>query len=144
MPPSIDQARFGALYLATTLEIEVGGHMVPLSAAVAAIGQPLHIVTAWNPGDERPGTATNREANARLLADLSRHATDVRPAIGRDPDSPHFEESWAASGLDRAAALALGRKYRQVAIFEIQAGRITVLACDGTWELSRTIAESAS
>ncbi len=128
-----------ALYLATAVAVIVDAESLPAADAATRLGSPLHVITAWNPGDERPEQRVNREVNERLRADLLARTSSLWPALGSSSDGSHAEESWAVLGLTRGNALELGRKYRQIAIFEIHAGHQYVFACDGEWSVSREI-----
>lgn len=85
---------------------------------------PLAVITAWNPGADRPGLAANRAAHEVLLDHLRRwtlggaQLTLLR-AVGRSADDSHHEEGVAVHGLDLSDAITLGRRMRQAAIFEI-------------------------
>lgn len=126
-------------YLRTDVSIalpEAG--WVNAAAATQLLGGTVHVLTAWNPDEERPGTPVNRERNRRLRRRLDEAGADrVLPAIGASPDGDHFEESFAVTGLDRPTALALGREFGQVAIFELTRADQVVVGCDGDWEFSR-------
>jgi len=124
------------LYLATIVTIHDAGAWHPAHQVAARLGT-LHVITAWNPGDERPSREENDRANRALRADLEARGFAPLPALGSDPNSPHAEESWAATGLDDRAARELGAKYRQVAVFRITADTQTVLGCDEEWEVTR-------
>jgi len=135
-PPDI-----ATLYLATIVTIQDEGAWHPAHQVAAGLGT-LHVITAWNPGDERPSREENDRANRALRADLEALNLEARglaplPALGSDPNSPHAEQSWAVTGLDDRAARALGAKYRQVAVFRITADTQTVLGCFAEWELGR-------
>jgi hypothetical protein len=121
------------LYLATIVTIHDEGSWHPAHQVAARLGT-LHVITAWNPGDERPSREENDRANRALRADLEARGLAPLPALGSDPNSPHAEESWAVTGLDDRAARALGAKYRQVAVFRITRERQTVLGCFAEWE----------
>ncbi|MHB1710675.1 MAG: DUF3293 domain-containing protein [Acidimicrobiales bacterium] len=90
---------------------------------------PVHVITAWNPGSDRPGEHVNRTRQCALEADLGRRGLEVWPAIGRDPDSPHREESAAVCGLTEAEAIALGAQYSQDAIFSWTPIALLVISC---------------
>jgi len=60
-------------------------------------------------------------------------------AVGADPDSDHFEESWAVIGLDDESARAIGAAFGQVAVFRLANGVQTVLACSADWTRSRSL-----
>ncbi len=95
------------------------------------------VITAWNPGHERPGDAANAAANASLHDDLKALGCSPFPALGADPHADHAEQSWAVCGLDDRAACALGARYGQWAVFRITALEQTVLGCFAPWSRSR-------
>lgn len=127
-------------YLRTEVSIVLPeARWVNAGEAIRLLGVRVHVLTAWNPGEERPGAPMNRERNRRLRERLDDVDADrVFPAIGASPDGHHFEESFAVTGLDRPTALALGREFGQVAIFELTQTDQIVVGCDGDWELSRS------
>ena len=102
-------------------------------------GVQIHVITAWNPGDERPGSEINESRNEQLRADISALGFDALAALGSDPNSSHSEKSWAVVGLTDNAAIELGKKYGQVAIFRITESRQSVLGCLSDWEVSRGV-----
>jgi hypothetical protein len=91
--------------------------------------EPVHVLTAWDPGGERPGDAVNRERQSSLQEDLRPLATGVWPAVGTDPLSGHREEGVAVSGLSEADAVAVGARYRQDAIFRWTPEAWVVVSC---------------
>ena len=117
-------------YISTQLTVtlpdvgEVAAH-----EAARRLRTTLHIITAWNPGEERPGLLENTRMNGLLEADLRAVAKAVFPAVGRDAFSDHFEISIAAAGIERALAVELGRRYRQWAIFEVTAEEQRLVSC---------------
>ncbi len=127
------------IYLATQITITVDGEHLTAAQAVERLGAPLHLVTAWNPGGERPTNLENSQNNLLLKETLVKHTNQIWPAVGRDADSPHFEECFAFAGVDRATAIAIGEEYRQVAIFELTETQQIVLSCDNTWAVERPI-----
>ena len=130
-PPDI-----ASLYLATIVTIDDHGASRSAHEVAARLGT-LHVLTAWNPGDERPAREVNRCANEALRADLAQRGLAPMRALGSDPNSPHAEESWAVAGFNDREARELGAKYRQVAVFRITAARQTVLGCFAEWEVGR-------
>jgi hypothetical protein len=110
----------------------------PAHEVAARLGT-LHVITAWNPGDERPSREENDRANEALRADITRRGLAPMRAPGSDPNSPHAEESWAVAGFNDHDARELGAKYRQVAVFRITAERQTVLGCFADWEVGRGV-----
>ncbi len=127
-----------AVYLATIVTAEWRGAWRAAHAMAAAVG-PMHVITAWNPGDERPSADENDRRNALLRADLVALGLDPHPALGSDPASTHAEASWAVVGLTDADACALGAKYGQIAVFRITADTQTVLGCFAPWSVSRPV-----
>ena len=142
IPPDEELKRLAELYLSTHVTVEVNGIWVSAPEAVGLIGHSLHVITAWNPGHDRPTDAENEVANSQLLDDLEILGASVLPALGSDPNSDHAEKSWAVTGVLDESAIELGLKYGQVAIFRLDADRQTVLSCDGTWSRSRGYLQS--
>ena len=128
--------RHADLYAATRVRVMIRGAWREVPDAARALGA-FHVITAWNPGDERPSREVNDRANEALRADLVAAGCAPVPAIGSDPASDHAEESWAVTGLSDAQACALGRKYGQWAVFRIDADAQTVVGCFGEWSRSR-------
>ncbi len=97
-----------------------------------ATADAVHILTAWDPGDVRPGEKENRRRQAALEADLRPLApVELWPAIGTDPVSGHREEGVAVGGLEVGRVLALGARYGQDAIFEWTRNEWAIVACGG-------------
>jgi hypothetical protein len=128
-----------SLYLKTEVSVEVDGRLVPASTALASHGGPLHVITAWNPGEARPTREENEKVNSELRARLLAMGLHPLRALGADPDSDHAEESWAVIGLSDDQARVLGAEFGQVAVFRLAAGAQTVLACFENWERSRAL-----
>jgi hypothetical protein len=99
-------------------------------------GGPVHVMTAWDPGDERPGVETNRRRQAALEDGLRTLATTTAvstwTASGFDPATGYQDEGVAVSGLEEAAARALAARYRQEAIFSWSPHEWAIVACSGT------------
>jgi hypothetical protein len=92
----------------------------------------VHILTAWDPGETRPGEKENRRRQAALDADLRLLApAEMRPAIGTDPVSGRREEGVAVGGLDVGRVLELGARYGQDAVFEWTRDEWAIVACSG-------------
>jgi hypothetical protein len=132
-------ADLGPLYLKTLVSVEQGGVLVPVGEASTLVGLAYHVITAWNPGDARPTPTENDDANERLRQALASRGLQPARAIGADPDSDHFEDSWAVTGLNDQDARAIGAEFGQVAVFRIAHGVQTVLACTEDWTLSRPV-----
>ncbi len=103
----------------------------------ASGGVQIHVITAWNPGDERPSSEINEARNKQLRLDITALGFEVLEALGGDPSSTHSEKSWAVIGLTDEVAIELGKKYGQVAVFRISETQQSVLGCLDDWEVSR-------
>ena len=126
------------LYLRTVVSIEEDGSLVPASNSRSITEGAVHVLTAWNPGDERPSREENDAANEELRIELVSRGLNPCRAVGADPDSEHAEESWAVHGLSDDEARAIGAAFRQVAVFRLTATDQTVLACFEDWVVSRS------
>ena len=94
--------------------------------------EPVHVLTAWDPGDARPGEEVNRAGQAALEAELAvLRPDDLWNAVGVDPVSEHREEGVAVVGLSLDVARDLGSRHHQDAIFEWTPGAWAVVACRG-------------
>ena len=129
-----------ASYQRTVVEIRrtEGGSLSVRSAADAdeadwpwPTAQPVHVLTAWDPGLERPGRAINRARQAALEADLRRLAVPVLPAVGVDPMNGRREEGVAVRGVPEFEVLALGARYGQDAIYAWTPAEWAIVACRG-------------
>ena len=128
------------LYLKTIVTIEHDGKLIPITDSPLLSGQDaVHVITAWNPGDERPTGEQNDAANSVLAEQLVERGLQPVRAVGTDPDSPHFEESWAVVGLSDDEARSIGATYGQVAVFKFVGNSQTVLACFDDWKKSRDL-----
>lgn len=89
--------------------------------------EPFAIVTAWNPGHERPSQAGNDAANRALEGDIVAAGFRYLPSVAFEPaperpeartpvERRHPEPGFAIFGIELEAALALARAYRQAAI----------------------------
>lgn len=126
-------------YLKTEVSIEHLKELVPAREHPCVKSGAVHVVTAWNPGDKRPSPAENDSANLNLREVLELRGCQPIRAIGADPDSHHFEESWAVVGMTDAEACEIGAMFGQVAVFRISNGVQAVLDCSGRWSGSRSI-----
>ena len=126
------------LYLKTVVSIEEDGLLVSASNARCVAQGVVHVLTAWNPGHERPSREENDDANERLLIELVSRGLNPCRAVGADPDSEHAEESWAVCGLSDVEARAIGTAFGQVAVFSLTATGQAVLACSEDWVVSRS------
>ncbi|MGH8128591.1 MAG: DUF3293 domain-containing protein [Gammaproteobacteria bacterium] len=106
-----ENAVYTAELPAGQVEFRIGAR--PIGPAPAGV---LAIITAWNPGFERPSAADNRKANQRLSDLLHTSGWTVHPASGRNLHGTHEEPSLAIMGVDPESALAFARRFNQAAI----------------------------
>jgi hypothetical protein len=125
------------LYVPTVVEVELDGKWLDADEAVARLSTTIHVITAWNPRAARPSREQNDLASQKLKQELESMGLRPLRALGSDPNSNHFEESWAVSGLSDREARNLGKRCGQVAIFQCTAERQTVLGCEANWQVGR-------
>ena len=125
-------------YARTVVEIvrPAEGDLVVCPAPPGEVGEwpwrtadPVHLLTAWDPGLERPPAAENRRRQAELEAVLRPLAGGTWMAVGVDLVSGHREEGVAVVGVSQADALALGLRYDQTAIFAWTPAEWVVVGC---------------
>ena len=133
----MSQRELQKLYLKTVVLIEEDGLLVPASNARCVAQGVVHVLTAWNPGDERPSREENDAANEELRIELMSRGLNPCRAVGADPDSEHAEESWAVVGLSDDEAREICAAFGQVAVFRLTATSQAVLACSEDWVVSR-------
>jgi hypothetical protein len=111
-------------------------------------GQPVHILTAWDPGPERPGLVVNRARQAALESDLRPLAVALFAAVGVDPVTGRREEGVAVLGVAESVILALGARYGQDAVFAWTPAEWSIVGYDGGrrltsgWALERSNMDS--
>jgi hypothetical protein len=133
LPPGLVDA-----YVEAEFDVQLPGGTVTLVVGTAGHAEisslpavSLTVVTAYNPGLERPGDDANRSANERLEHYLLQLGKTYHPAEGRSRDRSHSEPSFAVEGLSRDDARAVGRHFHQACVFYWEAGRGQLLWCDG-------------
>ena len=88
------------------------------------------VLTAYNPGSERPSWAQNEAANAKLHDVLQASYTDVWRADGFSPDGTWREPGWLVWGMPVDVAVAVAADFRQIAIYYYDThGVRSVVAC---------------
>jgi hypothetical protein len=106
-----------------------GGWVDPALACLER-GQDAVVITAWNPGFERPSQQVNRERNEELKSTLLASGHQVWPADGSDPDGSMSEEGFLVWGMDVEHARLIGRAFGQFAIYAYdREGVRLVVAC---------------
>jgi Protein of unknown function (DUF3293) len=93
--------------------------------------RPVHILTAWDPGPERPRRDVNRARQAALEADLGSRSVPLLAAVGIDPATGRGEEGIAVRGLAESEVVALGARYGQDAVFAWAPAEWAIVACQG-------------
>ena len=90
------------------------------------------IITAYDPEGRSVSPATNAAADQALALELRGAGHRLHRISGESPDGRHREPGWAlAIGLSEA--IKYGRKYRQLGVFQIRAGRLFLVDCgDGS------------
>lgn len=92
---------------------------------------PVFLLTAWDPGEERPGPVVNRRRQVALEAELRPLAVAQWAASGIDPASGARDEGVAVRGLSEAEVLELGARYGQAAVFAWTPLSWAIVACSG-------------
>lgn len=82
-----------SLYLNTTVLFESNGDFLASLPISLSTQGPIHVITAWNPGDERPSRVVNENANSRLRELLSpgyEEPEDLRASLFLSDDKEFF------------------------------------------------------
>ncbi len=105
-----------------------------IAAPIAAWPAEFVLVTGWATTGERWTEAENLAANGRLEAELARSGRWHLPITGYSPESGHAEPGFAVA-MSAEEGAALGRRYKQDAIYVVRGNRLTVRYCaDGREE----------
>jgi hypothetical protein len=91
--------------------------------------RPVYVLTAWDPGAERPGREVNRARQKALEEDVGRLDCPFSRAVGVDPVTGRRDEGVAVRGAPEADVLALGARYGQDAVFAWTPREWAVVAC---------------
>jgi len=111
-------------YEATLFTVQLPSGSVLFGVGQAPLGdirslgtRPLTVITAYNPGSERPDEAQNRAANERLRQTLIARGTQYHDAVGQSADRSHSEPSFAVPDLTEQQAHELGLEFDQACVF---------------------------
>ena len=129
------------LWLRTLLEVTVAGRTVDLGTVpadrlangIAPLELPIFIVTAHNPDAQRLPDEENRSRNFELRKHLDERGISWHEAVGRAPDGSWAESSFAISGLTETDAIAIGRRFGQLAIFMVTLDQVVVIETNGSF-----------
>lgn len=94
-------------------------------------GQPVRfgVVTACDPEGVVSDSALNATATAALRAGLEREGAAFFPVTGGSPDFSHAEPGFGIVLGTLAEAVALGRRWRQEAVFWVEYGEVSLRSC---------------
>jgi hypothetical protein len=92
------------------------------------------IITAYDPDGLPTKGELNLAADLALEADLRAAGYRLLRVTGGSADGLHQEPGWAVP-IGLPGAVEFGRRYRQVAVFVVRAGRLALVDCeDGSIE----------
>jgi hypothetical protein len=121
------------VYAGALIDCEVGERVRCLrgpDAGSLPAAAPIFVMTAYNPGGVDGDSARNEVAERALERELSSAEVAFWPANGRARDASWSEPGVAVAGLDRTRACDYGRRYGQLAIYELTADEVHVVCCD--------------
>ncbi len=92
------------------------------------------IITAYDPEGRATSPEANVAADAILKAELQAAGFRLHRITGGSADGVHLEPGWGVV-VGLPGAVEFGRRYRQVAVFYVRAGALTLVDCeDGSVE----------
>jgi hypothetical protein len=92
---------------------------------------PFAIVTAHNPRGSILSPSQNRLLDRQLQSKIQQYNSPYRALIGAAADLSHMEKSWAVF-IDKEQAVELGREFNQHAIYYVNRGLLSLIACFDT------------
>jgi hypothetical protein len=116
----VEDTHLNPIYITTRFKVEWPHH-----------GRPLRfgVVTAWNPDGRDVSPAENALAHARLRARLEEESRVFFSVTGGSPDFSHAEPGYGIVFASCQEAVALGRAFRQEAVFWVEADRLQLVSC---------------
>jgi len=117
------------IYESAQVEIRPSGSQLWQEGSQAVRERALSgvVITAWNPGLDRPSIEENNHANELLLKRLETYCSDIWEADGFSPDQTHREPGFIAWELKPEIGLQIAREFGQLAIFYFEASGNRVL-----------------
>lgn len=92
------------------------------------------VITAYDPDGVETSPERNHAADAALEAELRAAGYRLHRITGGSADGFHQEPGWGVP-IGLPGAVEFGRRYRQLAIFVVRAGRLALVDCeDGSVE----------
>ena len=92
------------------------------------------IITAYDPDGLPTKLDLNLAADAALESELRSAGYRLHRITGGSADGVHLEPGWGVP-IGLPGAVEFGRRYRQLAIFAVRAGRLALVDCaDGSVE----------
>ena len=92
------------------------------------------IITAYDPEGRAASLADNVAADASLESELRAAGFRLHRLTGGSADGIHLEPGWGVV-VGLPGAVEFGSRYRQVAVFYVRAGALTLVDCeDGSSE----------
>ena len=92
------------------------------------------VITACDPDGQATTAELNLAADQALAAELRAAGYRLHRITGGSADGVHLEPGWGVP-IGLPGAVEFGRRYRQVAIFAVRAGRLALVDCeDGSSE----------
>ena len=92
------------------------------------------IITAYDSEGRAASPADNVAADVRLKAELQAAGCRLHRLTGGSADGVHLEPGWGVP-IGLPGAVEFGRRYRQVGVFYVQAGALSLVDCeDGSSE----------
>jgi hypothetical protein len=87
------------------------------------------IITAYDPDGRSAPPEVNRAADESLEAELRAAGHRLHRITGGSADGVHLEPGWGVT-VGLPGAVEFGRRYRQVAVFYVRAGALTLVDCE--------------
>lgn len=93
------------------------------------------IITAYDPDGLATTPEANRQADAALEAELRSAGYVLHRITGGSADGAHLEPGWGVP-IGLPGAVEFGRRYRQLAVFCVRGGVVSLVDCvDGSAEV---------